>query len=93
MKIECFFSTFLVMLAGATGAQRASAQEPAQPLTASVAFQGSATAILGSKEMPFGFSIRCSGGRCRSVVVRPQYRTLRDGNRQGTAARDVSYIC
>jgi hypothetical protein len=65
MKIKCFFSTLclLLMLAGTTGVQKASAQEPAQPLTATVAFQGNATATLGSKEMPFGFSIRCYGGR------------------------------
>jgi hypothetical protein len=83
MKIKCFFSTLLVILAGATGVQRASAQEPAQPLTATVAFQGSATAILpstlGSKEMPFGFSIQCSGGRCAGALSfgpnTPQYVT------------------
>ena len=68
MKIRCFFSTLLVMLAGATVIQRASAQEPAQPPTATVAFQGSATAILGSKEIPFGFSIRCYGGRCAGAL-------------------------
>ena len=70
MKIKCFFSTLslLLMLAGATGVQKASAQEPVQPLTATVAFQGSATAILGSKEMPFGFSISCYGGRCAGAL-------------------------
>jgi hypothetical protein len=68
MKIKCFFSTLLVILSGATGVQRASAQEPAQPLATTVAFQGSATAILGSKEVPFGFSIRCSGGRCAGAL-------------------------
>ena len=70
MKIRCFFSTLslLLMLAGAIGVQKASAQEPAQPLTATVAFQGSATATLGSKQMPFGFSIRCYGSRCAGAL-------------------------
>jgi len=70
MKIKCFFSTrcVLLLLAVAVGVQKASAQEPAQPLTATVAFQGSATASLGSKEMPFGFSISCNGGRCAGAL-------------------------
>ena len=68
MKIRCFFSTLLVMLAGATVIQRASAQEPAQPSTTTMAFQGSATAILGPKEIPFDFSIRCYGGRCAGAL-------------------------
>ena len=36
MKIKCFFSTLcvLLLLAVAVGVQKASAQEPAQPLTA-----------------------------------------------------------
>lgn len=70
MKIKPFLATLCLLLvpAGVMQTPKASAQQLAQPTTATVAFQGTGTATLNSKQVPFGFAIRCYGAQCAGAL-------------------------
>jgi hypothetical protein len=51
-----------LLLGGILQMPTASAQQSVATVT--VAFQGTGTAVAGSKQIPFGFSIRCYDVRC-----------------------------
>lgn len=68
MKLKPLLPTLCSLLALAVVPIKAPGQEPVQASIATVAFQGSGTATWQSREVPFGFSIRCYGVRCAGAL-------------------------